>query len=169
MCCGPLLAQEAAEPLVPELGTIDDEEVDDFLDLDIEQLRNTSVAPALEAIVTSVSRQESTIGRSPAAIFVITNEMIRRSGANSIPESLRMAPGLHVAKIDSSKWAITSRGFNGRFSNKLLVQIDGRSVYTPLFAGVYWDTQDLLLEDVERIEVVRGPGATVWGSNAVNG
>ncbi|MBI2481195.1 MAG: TonB-dependent receptor, partial [Planctomycetia bacterium] len=141
----------------------------DFFDLDIEQLRQTSVVPAFETVVTSVSRQESTVGRSPAAVFVITNEMILRSGARSIPEALRLAPGLHVAKINGSAWAISSRGFNDRFANKLLVQIDGRTVYTPLFAGVYWDVQDALLEDVARIEVIRGPGATIWGANAVNG
>jgi iron complex outermembrane recepter protein len=100
---------------------------------------------------------------------VITQDDIRRSGATSIPEALRMAPGLEVARIDSNKWAIASRGFNGRFDNKLLVLIDGRSVYTPLFSGVYWNVQDVMLEDVDRIEVIRGPGATLWGANAVNG
>lgn len=146
-----------------------DDDLDEFLNLDIEQLRRTSVAPALETVVTTVSRQESTVGRSPAAVYVITSEMIRRSGATSIPEVLRMAPGVEVARIDSNKWAITVRGFNNRFSNKLLVQIDGRSVYDPTFAGVLWDEPDLLLEDIERIEVIRGPGATIWGANAVNG
>ena len=119
--------------------------------------------------VSTVSRQESTVGQSPAAVFVITNEMIRRSGAKSIPEVLRMVPGVEVAQIDSNKWAVSIRGFNGRFANNLLVQIDGRIVYDPLFGGVFWDVQDVLLEDVERIEVIRGPGATVWGANAVNG
>jgi hypothetical protein len=103
------------------------------------------------------------------AVFVITNEMIRRSGAKEIPGVLRMVPGVEVAKIDSNIWAITVRGFNGRFANKLLVRIDGREVYTPLFAGVFWGVQDVLLEDVERIEVIRGPGATVCRANAVNG
>lgn len=126
-------------------------------------------APSIRTEVTTVSRQKSTIGKSPAAVFVITNEMIRRSGARSIPDALRMAPGVQVARIDSNKWAVTIRGFNGRFSNKLLVQIDGRTVYTPLFGGVFWDVQDVLLEDIERIEVIRGPGATIWGANAVNG
>ena len=102
-------------------------------------------------------------------MFVITQEDIRRSGARSIPEALRLAPGLEVARIDANKWAIASRGFNGRFTNKLLVLIDGRSVYTPLFSGVYWNVQDVFLEDVDRIEVIRGPGATLWGANAVNG
>src|SRR6266403_736553 len=90
-----------------------------------------------------------------AAIFVITQEDIRRSGANSIPEALRLVPGLQVARIDQNKWAIGSRGFNGRFDNKLLVLIDGRSVYTPLFSGVYWNVEDVMLEDVDRIEVIR--------------
>jgi iron complex outermembrane receptor protein len=132
-------------------------------------LREPVLAPALQQEVTTVSRQESTVGRSSAAVFVITNEMIRRSGARSIPEALRLAPGVNVARIDANKWAISIRGLQSRFSNKLLVQIDGRSVYTPLFAGTYWDVQDVVLEDVERIEVIRGPGASVWGENAVNG
>src|SRR6266850_2439978 len=119
--------------------------------------------------VTSVSKRTQKVADAAAAIFVITQEDIRRSGANSIPEALRLVPGLQVARIDQNKWAIGSRGFNGRFDNKLLVLIDGRSVYTPLFSGVYWNVQDVMLEDVDRIEVIRGPGATLWGANAVNG
>src|ERR1700720_2353439 len=119
--------------------------------------------------VTSVSKRTQKVADAAAAIFVITQEDIRRSGATSIPEALRLAPGLEVARIDQNKWAIGSRGFNGRFDNKLLVLIDGRSVYTPLFSGVYWNVQDVMLEDVDRIEVIRGPGATLWGANAVNG
>jgi iron complex outermembrane recepter protein len=119
--------------------------------------------------VTSVSKRTQKVADAAAAIFVITQEDIRRSGATSIPEALRLAPGLEVARIDQNKWAIGSRGFNGRFSNKLLVLIDGRSVYTPLFSGVYWNIQDVLLEDIDRIEVIRGPGATLWGANAVDG
>ncbi len=119
--------------------------------------------------VTSVSKREQKLADAPAAVFVITQEDIRRSGARNIPEALRVAPGVDVARIDENKWAITARGFNGRFANKLLVLIDGRSVYTPLFSGVYWNVQDVLLEDVDRIEVIRGPGATLWGANAVNG
>ena len=139
-------------------------------DKDVTQLSKVSVAsPALAAEVSSVSRQESTVGRSPAAVFVITNEMIRRSGARTIPDVLRMVPGVNVARIDANKWAVSIRGFNSRYANKLLVQIDGRSIYTPLFGGVFWDVQDVVLEDIERIEVIRGPGATVWGANAVNG
>jgi iron complex outermembrane receptor protein len=119
--------------------------------------------------VNSVTRQESTVGRSPAAVFVITQEMIRRSGAQAVPELLRMVPGVDVAKIDSNQWAVSIRGFNNRFANKLLVMVDRQIVYSPTFGGVYWDTTDLMLQDVERIEVVRGPGATVWGTNAMNG
>ncbi|MCD4688920.1 MAG: TonB-dependent receptor [Desulfuromonadaceae bacterium] len=119
--------------------------------------------------ITSVSKKPQTISDSAAAVFVITQDDIRRSGATSIPEVLRLAPGVNVAHIDGNKWAITARGFNGRFANKLLVLMDGRSVYTPLFSGVYWDIQDTLLDDIERIEVIRGPGATLWGANAVNG
>src|SRR2546425_7705707 len=119
--------------------------------------------------VTSVSKRTQKLADAAAAIFVITQEDIRRSGATCIPEALRMVPGLEVARIDMNKWAISSRGFNGRFANKLLVLIDGRSVYTPLFSGVYWNMQDVLLEDIDRIEVIRGPGATLWGANAVNG
>jgi iron complex outermembrane recepter protein len=147
----------------------------DMADKDIAQLSQVKISsgttgsPSLDVPVTTASRQKSTVGRTPAAIFVITNEMIRRSGAKTIPDVLRMAPGVEVAQITSNEWAITIRGFNQRFANKLLVQIDGRVVYTPVFGGVYWDEQDLLLEDVDRIEVIRGPGATIWGSNAVNG
>ncbi len=146
----------------------------EMADQDVTQLSQVKVAgltgsPSLDIPVSTVSRQESTVGQSPAAVFVITNEMIRRSGAKEIPEVLRMVPGLSVEKIDSSKWSVTVRGFGGRFASKLLVRIDGRDVYTPLFGGTFWDVQDVLLEDVEQIEVIRGPGATVWGANAVNG
>ncbi len=142
----------------------------DILNLDIEQLTRTPVVvPSMDIPVTSVTKQESTVGHSAAAIFVITPEMIRRSGATCIPEALRMAPGLDVAQINSNTWAISSRGFNAAYSNKLLVLIDGRTVYNPDFSGVFWNMQDVLLEDVERIEVIRGPGGTLWGANAVNG
>jgi iron complex outermembrane receptor protein len=151
-----------------DAGAINDPE--GILDLDIDQLSRVEVvAPALDVEVSTVTRTESTVGRSPAAVFVITNEMIRRSGARYLPEVLRLAPGVQVARIDASRWAVSIRGFNGRFANKLLVQIDGRSIYTPLFSGVFWDVQNLMLEDVDRIEVIRGPGAAVWGANAVNG
>lgn len=123
----------------------------------------------IQVVVTSVSRKEEKLRDAPSAVYVLSQEDIRRSGATSIPEALRMVPGLHVARMDSNKWAITARGFNNDFANKLLVLIDGRSVYTHYYSGVYWDVQDTLLEDIERIEVIRGPGATLWGANAVNG
>jgi iron complex outermembrane receptor protein len=119
--------------------------------------------------VTSVAKKEQKVSETAAAIFVITQEDIRRSGATSIPEALRLAPGVTVSRIDSNSWAIGVRGLASGFSRSLLVLIDGRSVYTPLFAGVYWDVQDTLLEDIDRIEVIRGPGGTIWGANAVNG
>src|SRR6185369_14049214 len=103
------------------------------------------------------------------SVFVITTEDIRRSGATSLPEALRLAPNLQVAQVSASGYAISARGFNNSSANKLLVLIDGRSVYTPLFSGVFWDVQDVMLEDVERIEVISGPGGTLWGVNAVNG
>ncbi len=132
-----------------------------LMEMSLEELMNIEV--------TIVSKRVQPLFESPAAAYVITAEDIRRAGARSIPEALRMVPGLHVAQTSSSQWVVTSRGFSHVFSNKLLVLIDGRSVYTPLFAGVHWDVQDLFIEDVERIEVVRGPGATLWGANAVNG
>lgn len=132
-----------------------------LLKLGLEDLMNVRV--------TTVSREESTLARSPAAVFVVTPDMISRSGATSIPELLRMVPGLSVAHIDSSKWAVGSRGFADRFVGKLQVQIDGRSVYTPVNGGTYWDTFDYPLQDIERIEVIRGPGASMWGADAVNG
>jgi len=119
--------------------------------------------------VTSVSRRPQQLSDAAAAIYVITREDIRRSGATSIAEALRLAPGLQVASINANTWAISARGFAGEFSQKMLVLIDGRSVYTPLFSGVWWDSQDLILEDIDRIEVIRGPGGTQWGANAVNG
>lgn len=132
-------------------------------------LTELSLEELMDVQVTSVSKRAEPISAAAAAVFVITQEDLRRSGVTSIPEALRMVPGLEVARIDASKWAISARGFNGRFANKLLVLIDGRSVYTPLFSGVFWDVQDTLLEDIDRIEVIRGPGATLWGANAVNG
>jgi iron complex outermembrane receptor protein len=132
-------------------------------------LTEMSLEDLLNIEVTSVARREQKLSQSASAVYVITQEDIRRSGVTTIPDALRMAPGVQVAQVDGSKWAISIRGFTGRFANKLLVMIDGRSVYSPLFAGVYWEANDVLLEDVERIEVIRGPGATMWGSNAVNG
>jgi iron complex outermembrane receptor protein len=132
-------------------------------------LSEMSLEELMNVEVTSVSRQSEKMTEAAAAVFVITPDDISRSGATNIPELLRMVPGIQVAHINANTWAITSRGFDSRFSNKLLVLIDGRSVYTPLFSGVYWDVQDVMLEDVERIEVIRGPGSTLWGANAVNG
>ncbi|WP_246327630.1 TonB-dependent receptor plug domain-containing protein [Candidatus Competibacter phosphatis] len=119
--------------------------------------------------VVSATKVEQAVEDTASAVFVITQDDIRRSGVTGIPDALRLAPGVQVARIDANKWAITIRGFNGRFANKLLVLVDGRSIYTPAFAGVYWEIQDLLLEDIDRIEVIRGPGASLWGANAVNG
>lgn len=135
----------------------------------VPDVTNMSVEDLMNMQVTSVSKRAQKVADAPAAVFVITQEEIQRSGARNIPELLAMVPGLEVARIDENKWAIGSRGFNGRFDDKLLVLIDGRSVYTPLFSGVYWDVEDVMLEDVERIEVIRGPGATMWGANAVDG
>lgn len=133
----------------------------DLLQLSLEELMNVAIV--------SASKKKQKLADAPAAVFVITSDDIRRSGATSIPEALRMAPGVQVGRIGTDKWSVSIRGFNGRFSNKLLVLIDGRSVYTPLSSGVIWSQQDVLMEDIDRIEVVRGPGATLWGVNAVNG
>ncbi len=132
-------------------------------------LKNLSIEQLASLEVTTVSKTEEKMADADAAIYVITSEDIRRSGLTSIPELLRMVPGMDVARINGNKWAISCRGFNAWFANKLLVLIDGRSVYTPLFSGVYWDVQDTFLDDIDRIEVIRGPGATLWGANAVNG
>ncbi len=140
--------------------------IEDLSQIDITEL---SLEELMDMKITSVSKKPQKMYDAAAAVFVITQDDIRRSGVTSIPDALRLVPGLEVARIDANKWAITSRGFNGRFANKLLVLIDGRSVYTPLFSGVFWQMKDTMLEDVERIEVIRGPGATLWGANAVNG
>jgi iron complex outermembrane receptor protein len=133
----------------------------DIADLSLEELARLEV--------TSVSRRGEPLSAAPASIYVITAEAIRRSGATSLPEALRLAPNLQVARIDATQYAISARGFNNAIGNKLLVLIDGRTVYTPFFSGVFWDQQDVLLDDVARIEVISGPGATLWGANAVNG
>lgn len=119
--------------------------------------------------ITSAARHPEFLGDASAAIFVITSDSIRRSGASTLPEALRLAPNLQVARLDASQYAISARGFNNAIGNKLLVLIDGRTVYTPFFSGVFWDQQDVMLEDVDRIEVISGPGGTLWGANAVNG
>jgi iron complex outermembrane recepter protein len=135
----------------------------------VADLAQLSIEDLMQIEITSVSKRAEKVSNAAAAVFVITQDDIRRSGVTSIPEALRMAPGLEVARIDAKNWAITARGFNNFLANKLLILMDGRSVYQPLFAGVYWNMQDTLLEDIDRIEVIRGPGATLWGANAVNG
>ena len=133
----------------------------DLLQLTLEELGNIRV--------TTVSRKSEKLSGAAAAIYVITQDDIRRSGITLLPEALRMAPGLEVARPNSRQWAIGSRGFTDTYANKLLVLMDGRTLYTPLFSGVFWEETDAVLEDVDRIEVIRGPGATLWGANAVNG
>lgn len=143
----------AASPDVPVRG--------DIFSLSLEEL--------MQVEVISASRKAEKAFVTPDAIYVLTNDDIRRSGYRTIPDVLRMVPGVQVAQVDGNKFAVSVRGFNGRFANKLLVQIDGRTVYTQLHSGVYWENLDLVFEDIERIEVIRGPGATLWGANAVNG
>ncbi|MCD6527964.1 MAG: TonB-dependent receptor [Desulfuromonas sp.] len=133
----------------------------DLLDMDFEDLLNIQVS--------SASKTPTSLMKTAAAVAVISREDIHRSGASNIPEVLRMVSGVQVAQLDANRWAVTIRGFNGQTANKLLVMIDGRSIYTPTFSGTYWDTLDVSLEEIERIEVVRGPGAALWGANAVNG
>ncbi len=137
------------------------EELVDPFSMTLEELGNVEI--------TSVSRTNEKANESPAALFVINKDDIRRSTATSVPELLRIVPGLQVARIDANNYAISARGFNSGYSNKLLILIDGRTVYDPVFSGLFWDQEDLLLSDIERIEVIRGPGASAWGVNAVNG
>jgi len=147
----PLVAQSAGqESTAKNLG-----------EMAIEDLMNIQV--------TSVSKKAQRVSAVAAAVFVITSDDIRRSGLHSLPEILRLAPGVQVAQIDSGSWAISIRGFNDEFSNKLLVLVDGRSIYDELFGGIFWDLQETLIDTIERIEVIRGPGAAIWGTNAVNG
>lgn len=133
------------------------------------RLADFNIEDLVNLEVMSVSKRETPLMESPAAIAVLTAGDIHRLGATSIPEALRAVPGLQVARVSANRWAISSRGFNDEYSNKLLVLVDGRSVYTPTFGGVYWNVEDVVLEDLDRIEVIRGPGATLWGANAVNG
>jgi iron complex outermembrane receptor protein len=135
--------------------------VQDIADLSLEELANVQV--------TSVSKRPESLSNAASSIFVISGTDIHRSGATTLPEALRLAPNLEVARVDARNYSVTARGFSNPFENKLLVLIDGRTVYSPLFSGVYWDVQDVVMEDVERIEVISGPGATMWGANAVNG
>jgi iron complex outermembrane recepter protein len=166
LCAAPWPGSACADELLPDAASNlenapPESATADFMTLGLEDLMNTTV--------TSVSRKSQRVSDAAAAVFVITQDDIRRSGVTCIAEALRMAPGLEVARIDANKWAISSRGFNGRFASKMLVLFDGRTVYTPLFSGVFWDRQDTVLEDIDRIEVIRGPGAALWGANAVNG
>jgi iron complex outermembrane receptor protein len=133
------------------------------------ELKRLSMEELLDINVTSVSKYPEKLSAAAAAVAVLTQEDIETSGVTNIPDALRLVPGVDVARVDGHTWAISSRGFNDIFANKLLVMIDGRTVYTPVFSGVFWEVQDTLLEDIDRIEVVRGPGATLWGANAVNG
>src|SRR3954471_13939448 len=135
--------------------------VSQLADLSLEQLSNIEV--------TSVSGRAENLQQAAASIYVITAQDIRRSTATSLPEALRLAPNLLVAQTSAGQWAISARGFNDAISNKLLVLVDGRTIYSPLFAGVFWDANDVVLEDIDRIEVISGPGGTLWGANAVNG
>src|SRR5450756_1218714 len=148
--------EPASSEVVTNLGT-----VAGYKKMSLEQL--------MDLDVTSVSKHTEKLSETASAIQVITGEQIRRSGASSIPEALRLAGNLEVAQVDSRQWAISARGFNNTTANKMLVLIDGRTVYTPLYAGVFWDVQDTLLEDIDRIEVISGPGTALWGANAVNG
>jgi len=139
-----------------------------------DDLTQMSLADLAKVDVTSVSKTSEPLQRAPAAIYVISHEDIERSGVTSIPEALRLAPNLLVTQTSSSAYVISARGFGGNpnaqnFSNKLLILIDGRSVYTPLFSGIYANTLDVMLEDVDQIEVISGVGATLWGANAMNG
>ncbi len=138
-------------------------------DSEVSQLKKLSVEELMNVEVYSASRYMESMQTSPAAIFVLTGEDLRRAHVTSIPEALRLVPGVQVARVDANKWAVSMRGFNSREANKLLVLMDGRSIYDVLFSGMLWESQDVMLEDVERIEVIRGPGGTLWGANAFNG
>src|SRR5581483_3930427 len=127
---------------------------------DLQKLWNTKV---------TILGPSEAVSKTPAAVSVVTADDIKRSGAMNIPEALRLVPGMDVAQIDASQWAVSARGFNDEFVNKLLVLQDGRSIYTPLFGGVFWDVQGTMMDDIDHIEVIRGPGATLWGANAMNG
>jgi iron complex outermembrane receptor protein len=131
--------------------------------------QDPSMEDLLKTDITSVSKKEKQLFDTPAAVYVVTREEIRASGARNVPDALRLVPGMEVAQINSSMWDVGIRGFDERFSNKMLVMIDGRSLYSPIFGGIYWDSIDMVMEDIDRIEVIRGPGGSLWGTNAVNG
>lgn len=151
----------AAVLALPPSSLVAVTEMERYLEMDLAQL--------MQVTVTTAAKKEQTLADTAAAVHVITQENIRRSGVTSVAAALALAPGVQVARISASRWSVSVRGFAGYTSNKLLVLIDGRSVYSPAYSGTFWDMQQVLLEDVERIEVIRGPGATVWGANAVNG
>lgn len=155
-CCMAVLLSLATAPALAVQP-----QADTLADLSLEELSNIEI--------TSVSKRAQRLSDAPASVFVITAEDIRRSGVTSLPEALRLAPNLQVARISASGYAISTRGFNNSTGNKLQVLMDGRILYTPLFSGVFWDVPDLMLEDIDRIEVISGPGSTLWGANAVNG
>lgn len=160
----------ASPPDDDEEDDEDDDEFDRLLDADLETLSKIKVtAPEMNLEVTSVSRTQVAVGKTPAAITVITQDMIRRSGAVTLPDVLRMVPGMQVARQSNGTWSIGARGAAGTLSRSLQVQVDGRSIYDARFGGVYWNVQDILLSDIDRIEIIRGPGASVWGVNAVDG
>ena len=135
-------------------------------DVDLTQM---SIEDLMDIEVSVVAKKSEKLSDAAAAVYVLTGDEIKKSGVRTIPDALRLVPGMHVANIDGSTWAVTARGFNSGFSNKLLVMIDGRSVYSPLLSNIWWDTQDIIIDNIDRIEVIRGPGATLWGANAVNG
>ncbi len=147
--------------VTPAIGSGTDEVAPDLANLSLEELSNIKI--------TSVAKRQQRLSQVAAAVYVITHEDIWRSGLTSVADILRLAPGIHVARINGSQWSVSSRGFGSRFSNKLLVLVDGRSVYTPVFSGVYWDMSMPMIDDIDRIEVIRGPGASIWGANAVMG
>ncbi|MBL1216702.1 MAG: hypothetical protein D8M59_04325 [Planctomycetes bacterium] len=174
MCRGVLCTLTSLCLAATTLGQQDEDEIvhPDTVDwsTEDEDLLNMSIEELMDIEVISVSRdQGQSLFRAPAAIFVIGPDDIRHTGHSTIPELLRLVPGMYVARIDSNKWAVSARGFNGRFNKYQLVQLDGRTLYTPGFSGVIWSVQDTMLEDIEQIEVIRGPGATLWGANAMNG
>src|SRR5580698_3916683 len=133
------------------------------------QLKSLSLEQLGNVEVTSFNKAPTALWNTPAALYVITSEDILRSGVTTIADALRLAPGVEVGRLSSTTWAVGIRGLQNNFSKSVLVLIDGRNVYTPLFAGVYWDVQDMPLDDIDRIEVIRGPGGTIWGPNAANG
>jgi iron complex outermembrane recepter protein len=156
-----LVAGAVCAAFAPGLCAAVDPRAGDFAELSLEQLGSIEI--------TTVSRKSESLADAPASVYVITAEAIRRSGVTTLPEALRLAPNLQVARINASQYAISARGFNSSTANKLQVLIDGRIVYTPLYSGVFWDAQDVMLEDIERIEVISGPASTLWGANAMNG